>query len=718
MSPEQIQGLDSDHRSDIFSLGVVLYELFTRQLPFKGIHETALAYEIVNVDPAPMSAVNPEIEPGLDAIVLECMEKDPNERTQSAKQISVDLKRHKRESSRQKVSRITAARAIPKIGTAVGSDRTSPADGGQKAVRWLPWMIATIGLAGCAILAFMHFTERRPEVQSIHASILPPPGYTFNNSIGGHMALSPDGSMLAFVAADSVGGMSLFVRSLNSMMSRQLTESNGAQFPFWSPDSKFIGFFAQGKLKKVLASGAPPVTLCDAPSGRGGTWSQDGVILFSPNFDLIGIYRVAATGGVAVPVTHLDSTRNESNHRWPHFLPDGQHFFYTTQGSVRSAEYVGAMYVASLDGSMDKLLIKASSNMAYYNGYLLYIRQKSVVAQPLDLSKLELYGDAVPVVDKIEFSGDKSRGVFSVSANGVLTYQTPGANGGLSALYDAAGKKLLEIPDHLISNSGRFSPDGTKIVFDSPDPESNFSDIWQFDITRRINTRVTFDPSSEWLAIWSSDGGHVAYSSDKHGSGEIYVKNSDGSDAEHLIMKSPNINTTPLDWTPDGRQIIVGSLNESTNNDLVVISASGSDSIVTFANSKFNEDAARVSPDGRWLAYQSDESGRPEIYVRPFPTGNGKWQISDNGGTNPVWTGDGKTLFYNQSGGVVMAIAVTATSTTFFSGSGRKVLEISRSTVLDVSRDGKTFLVTTNVGGQTAQPISIATNWDKELSKK
>jgi Tol biopolymer transport system component len=196
------------------------------------------------------------------------------------------------------------------------------------------------------------------------------------------------------------------------------------------------------------------------------------------------------------------------------------------------------------------------------------------------------------------------------------------------------------------------------------------------------------------------------------------VKNSDGSDAEHLIMKSPNINTTPLDWTPDGRQIIVGSLNESTNNDLVVISASGSDSIVTFANSKFNEDAARVSPDGRWLAYQSDESGRPEIYVRPFPTGNGKWQISDNGGTNPVWTGDGKTLFYNQSGGVVMAIAVTATSTTFFSGSGRKVLEISRSTVLDVSRDGNTFLVTTNVGGQTAQPISMVTNWDKELSKK
>jgi serine/threonine protein kinase len=724
MSPEQVQGQETDHRSDIFSYGVLLYELLAGELPFKGVHETALAYEIVNVDPAPMSSVKPEIDPNLDVIVLECLEKDPRERTQSIAQTSLDLKRYRRDSSRQKMSRITAARPVQQPIHSQQDANSTIAESihGNRPVRsvgmkWLPWGIALLCLLGFAGLSFIHFREALPEVPSINASITPPPRYSFNNSIGGHMALSPDGSMLAFVAADSAGNTSLWVRQLNSSSASQLAETNGAQFPFWSPDNRFIGFFTSGKLKKVLASGAPPITICDAPNGRGGTWNQEGVILFAPNFDRVSIYRVSASGGASAAVTHLDSARNETNHRWPHFLPDGKHFVYTTQGAQRTGEYTGAMYVANLDGSMNKLLIKASSNMAYYSGYLLYIRQTSVVAQPFDLGKMELFGDATPVIDKVEFSGDKSRGVFSISNNGILTYQGPGNNAGLLSLYDHTGNRVGDLGGLTISNGARFSPDGTKVALDAPDPESGFSDIWQYDILRKISTRVTFEPSSEWNPIWSPDGKKLVYSSDKRGSGDLFMKNADGTDAEELLLKT-TFSNSPMDWSSDGKYIIDQTISESTGVDLSVLPLDGKRVPVSFANTKFTETNARISPEGHWLAYESDESGKSEVYVRPFPSGAGKWQVSNNGGSYPIWSGDGRQIFYNQSGGILMAVDVKMAGTAFSSGTPKMLFEIPRAGILDVSKDGKLYLAGAVTGALAYQPITLVTNWDKDLKKK
>ena len=520
------------------------------------------------------------------------------------------------------------------------------------------------------------------------------------------------------------GRSSLWVRALNTSSARQFPETDGASFPFWSPDNKFIGFFVTGKLKKISVSGGPPIVICDAPNGRGGTWNQDGVILFSPSFDLVSIHRVSASGGVPTPVTHLDSTRNESNHRWPHFLPDGKHFIYTTQGSVRSPEYAGAMYVASLDSSVNKLLMKVSSNMAYYNGYLLYVRQRSVVAQPFDLSKLELSGDASPIAEKIEYSGDKSRGIFSISANGVLTYQASGNNTRLLSIVDGNGKKLSDVGERPMATSGRLSRDGTKVAFDSNDLESAVADIWIYDLTRKINTRFTFDQSGEWQPVWSPDGQRIVYASDKSGSGDLFLKSANGTEAEQVVLKDIPPKQVD-DWSPDGRLILYQSFVAGTYWDLWIIPADGDRKPSVFLQTKFEEVNARFSPDGRWVAYQSDESGAQEIYVRPFPAGEGKWQISSNGGESPLWSRDGKELFYMDGEGNLTGVPMRVDGQTPGIGTPVKLFHapiLGGDQIMDqqqyaVSRDGQRFLINTIANESNAFPITIVTDWTRLLKK-
>jgi eukaryotic-like serine/threonine-protein kinase len=328
MSPEQVQGEDADHRSDIFSFGVLLYEVVTGQLPFKGVHEAALAYEIVNVDPAPMSSVKQGIDPNLDAIALECLEKDPRERTQSIAQVALDLKRYKRESGRQPKSRVTAARPVIKSSegyTQVTPERKSPLFSTK-----MMCILLNLIFIGIILTGVLYFNRPSVDLRTIRSNIVAPGLLSFAIQSfgvgGGHLALSPDGSMLAFVAADSTGKTRLMVRSLNRLDATELPSTEGASYPFWSPDNRYIGFFHAGKMKKILASGGPSVTICDASDGRGGSWGRDGIIIFSPSAGE-QIYQVAATGGSAAAVTRLDSSRREVTHRWAHFLPDGETAF-------------------------------------------------------------------------------------------------------------------------------------------------------------------------------------------------------------------------------------------------------------------------------------------------------------------------------------------------------------------------------------------------------
>jgi serine/threonine protein kinase len=724
MSPEQVQGQDTDHRSDIFSYGVLLYELLTGQLPFKGVHETALAYEIVNVDAAPMSALKPEIDPNLDSIVLECLEKDPRERTQSIAQTALDLKRYRRESSRQKMSRITAARPAyssagmpqqsgqdPDMAVRPQQEAATP---NSSTIAWSVAILCALCLAG---LAFVHFRETPPVLPSINASLIPPQKYLYNSDFGGNLALSPDGTMLAFVAADSTGKSTLWIRPLNSSSPRQLPETDDASFPFWSPESRFIGFFGGGKLKKVSAMGAPPITICDAPSGRGGTWNSAGVILFAPNFDLDGIHRVSASGGTPAQVTAVDSTRNETNHRWPCFLPDGNHFFYTSQAKIRTQEFTGAMYVASLDSGRGTLLTNVSSNMAYYKGYLLYVRQKAVVAQPFDVSSLKLSGDGSPIAERIDFSSDKSRGIFTISENGILAYQAVGSNPATLSIVDRSGKKIRDIGDRTLYTGARFSLDGTKVALDSEDKLSGTGDVWIYDLMRDLITRFTFDPSAEWSPIWSPGGDRIVYSSDMKGSGDLFIKSSNGSEGAKVLLKSLPPKTA-LDWSADGRNLLCDMFSSGTKRDLWVVPMDGTREPYPYLQTEFNEDHARFSPDGRWVAYDSDESGKTEVYVRPFPLGGGKWQISAGGGENPLWRADGTEIYYEVQGGKVWAVRVSGAGGAFTVGSAAKLFEIPRTVILDATRNGMQFLVASTPSNQSNPPVTLITNWDEALKSK
>jgi serine/threonine protein kinase len=726
MSPEQVQGLDADHRADIFSFGVVLYELLVGQLPFKGVHETALAYEIVNVDPAPMSSVKPEIDPALDAIVLECLEKDPNERTQSMKQVAIDLKRFKRESSRSRMSRITAARpslSSSRIGTGMES---SPArvNGRVRIVR-LPWIISGILSLSLLALAWVHLREGSPAFQVISANILPPAGWSFYNDYdGGHIALSPDGGTLAFVSKDSAGGTSLWVRPIAASFGQRLTDTEGATYPFWSPDSRFIGFFAGGKVKKVLASGAPPISLCDAPAGRGGSWNQDGVILFSPKFDQTGLYRVSASGGDPVAVTTVDTNRNETNHRWPLFLPDGKHFLYSTQAATGRGEHFGTIYLAELGSSASTLLVKVSSNLGYSNGVLVFVRQGILVAQRIDLSSYTLVGDAIPVSENIEYSLDKNKGVFSCSQNGILVYQMGHTLNVQRALdwYDRGGRRQNIAGSITATYAARLSPDGTKVVFDAYDPQAKTNDIWIHDFSRSLSTRFTFNRAEEDFPVWSSDGRRIIFSSDKTGHSLLYWKDANGTEAEQLLLDSPDP-LFPNDCSADGRNLVYGTYNPKTNYDVWALPLDGNHKPVPLLQTEFDEHDAVISSDSRWVAYSSTESGRSEVYVRPFPTGSGKWQISTQGGRVPKWRKDSREsgeLFFLSNEGTVMSVKANGTGSTFVVGSVSPLFSVSKSfspELYDVTRDGQRFLIGTVPGGAISPTLTLVSGWQEKLKK-
>ncbi len=455
MSPEQVQGHDADHRSDIFSYGVLLYEMLTGQLPFRGIHETALAYEIVNVDAPPMSALKPEIDPSLDAIVLECLEKDQNERTQSAKQVAIDLKRYRRESSRQKMSRITAARPVGRLSATHAVDdaptalyETSLQRASKKS--WLPWILAGVFICVSGLLSFLHFLEPVADSAVLRAYIHPPDSHTFASGNGGHLALSPSSQMLAFVGRDSTGRNGLWVRALRSLTAQQLAGTDGASYPFWSPDNKQIAFFADGKLKKIDAAGGPVLTICDAPQGRGGAWNSAGTILFSPTGSS-GLSKVFAAGGASMVVTRSDISQQGQSHRFPIFLPDGDHFLYAIMAEGSGPSERDSIIAGSLsDSTFRRVLLHASSNMAFARGHLLYFEQKTLMARPFDTDQLRFDGDAVPVAEDLLYFPARIKASFSASETGILLYQTEFTSHTRMTIIDRSGREVQSFFDRTL----------------------------------------------------------------------------------------------------------------------------------------------------------------------------------------------------------------------------------------------------------------------------
>jgi eukaryotic-like serine/threonine-protein kinase len=723
MAPEQVQGLDVDHRADIFSLGVILYELFTYEAPFKGAHETAMAYEIVNVDPAPLTSLKPDIDPELERIVQECIDKDRDERYQSAREVAKDLKRFKRESGRQKVSRITASHPayVPQSGqTEVHSpDHVETRQALPRAAhhdrRNIPFLSAAALLVlVSALFVFMQLTNKEPEVLRSSFHVYPLESWQYSTFGGGHLTVSPDGRITAYVAEGVDNVPHLWIRPLDDLSSRMLPGTEGAMFPFWSPDSRFIGFFADGKLKKIDITGGRPLTVCDAANGRGGSWNQHGDIIFASQ-PTSALYRVPDAGGIPEQLTSIDDEPSGVGHRWPAFLPDGKHFLYLW-GNIDSRD----LYVASLDLKVNKRILNNSSNVVYANGKIFYIRESMLMGQPFNEKKLELTGQPNLVAENILYNSGFAKGAFSFSQSGVLVYQAgQSVEGVFLNWYDEDGTLT-----HTLA-TGRYidvhlSPDGNQLAVDFTAPETQNRDIWIYDLEREFKTRFTHSSGIDRMPRWSPDGKRIAFSSNRNGTFDLFIKESGGAAEEELLFAHES-DMYISDWSRDGKYILINALDQLTSRwSIWVVPLEDASEAFQFLATEFNEFSARFSPDSKWVVYGSDISGRNEIYMRSFPVPGAVRQISTSGGVDPVWSRDGSEIYFIDPANNLKAARIRTIENRVEVESVRDLFTTNKANwfsnaLYDVSPDGKRFLIVSTGSQSESPPITFVVNWDSEL---
>ncbi len=666
MSPEQVQGQDADHRSDIFSLGVLLYELLTGQIPFRGVHETALSYEIVNVNAAPPSSVNREIDLELDRIVLECLEKDPNERTQSAKQVAIDLKRAQRESGRQRASMISTGRPMNRSSQASGPESVAVSRSLPGAHRSTSWIMTGVIAIGALLLGFgiSYFgAPKLAPLSVVRASIELPASITYLESLGGHTAISPDGSMVVFAGTDSILQSRLWLRHLNMTEVVAIAGTENATYPFWSPDNKAIGFFADGKVKTVSITGGPVLAVADAPFGRGGAWSKNGDILFLPSVNDLNLVAVPASGGATRLVTAFDSTIN-SRPRFPFFLPDGNHFVFSMLSLDRNTNETDT-HIGSLDKNASRAIIKGATFAQYASGYLFFTRQGVLMAQLFDPASFSVSGNPVPLQGNINSWPARAKSDFSVSESGVLVYSHGVTGNEAEFVWTSADGVETSILKTEIFTNPTLSPDGTRIAFDAID-QAVSSSVWIYDMSSKAKLRLTFGQRSSARPVWSADQSKVYYNVELDGNkANIFYKRSDGSGEEVLVARGTpgaNVGYYVTDASPDGRFLLVRAANES-QSDLAMIDLQGTQTPLPVTMLGIRGDNGRFSPDGRLIVYESNESGSSRVFVASFGGGAGKWQISSDGAFNPYWRKD-KIIYYSNSNNRYEMVKVTSVSET------------------------------------------------------
>jgi Tol biopolymer transport system component len=681
MPPEQAKGKAVDKRADIWSFGVVLYELLTGERLFKGEDVSETLAQVLTKAPdwerAPARAI---------PLLRECLEKDP----------------------RQRLRDIGDAKRLVKLGEHAVIPRVRRSRVG--------WIAAGVFAIVALVLGYFNFRRPSDDPRLLKVSVLPPEKVTL---LGDIPAVSPDGRRLAFSGALD-GKVSLWVRNLASLEAHEMPGTEGGSLPFWSPDSRSIGFFASGKLKKTEAVGGPVVNLCDAPDGRGGTWNQDDVILFASAI-ISPVFRVPAAGGTPVPVTTINE--QEPGHRYPWFLPDGRHFLYTAYGQNREND---AVYVADLESKERRRLILATSNVIYASpGYLLFLRDLTLMSQPFDAGKLQTTGDAVPVAEHVGYMALDIRAFFSASRNGMLVYDSPEGDASSATLnsqltwFDRSGRKsgLVGVPGWLAGAA--VSVDGNSVATTRRDPQSGLIDIWLYDLAG-ANSRFTFNSQTNMNPVWSPDSRHIAFYSTPGGASTVYQKSTSGAGQDELLDKSTFLRS-PVDWSMDGRYIIEQAVAESkTGSDIWVLPLFGDKKAFPYLQTTANESAARLSPNGQWLAFQSDETKRNEIYVTTFPKLGGKWQVSTNGGRFPVWGRDGKELFYIAGDGKMTAVEVKS-GLSFSPGVPKPlfdahIAETRLGTSYDIGKDGR-FLIPVPVEQGVATPITVLVNWTAGMKK-
>jgi Tol biopolymer transport system component len=539
-------------------------------------------------------------------------------------------------------------------------------------------------------------------------------------------ALSPDGRYLTFIARRTGGSADLlWVRSLDTLEVRPLTGTDGANFPFWSPDSKSIAFFTPGKLRKIDVSGGPPQTLCDATAGEGGTWNRDGVIVFAPN-GTGALFRVSSAGGQPTPVTTLSTAGKETSHRWPYFLPDGRHFLFLSQPS-------NVVYAGALDSPDLTRVVNADSRALYAPGYLLFLREDTLVAQPFDARRLETTGEAVPIAEDVRVNATNGRAAFTVSESGVLVYRT-GSISEPAALtwFDRAGKVLGMVGQAKDYRGLDLSPDGRRIavhLHESVSGGAGGGGLWIIDLTRGTESRFTLTSSHDASPHWSPDGSRIVFGSTEGTSSDLYVKPAGGATPAEVLLKTDEAKG-PRSWSTDGRFIVYDSAGVKTSSDIWVLPLEGDRKPIPFLTTPAVEGQGELSPDSRWMVYTSNESGRFDIYVQPFPATGGKWLVSTDGGLEPHWRHDGKELYYVSLGPQrkLMAVDVKTQGEAFEASVPHTLFDIAGTTVTSpgpltrtgnyvASSDGQKFLATIQPSAQISNPLTVVVNWAAGLKQ-
>ena len=698
MPPEVLQGGEADSRSDLFSFGCVLYEMVTGRRAFEGKSQLSVLTAILEKEPDPISVVQPLTSPILEHLIRACLVKDPLDRIQTAHDVAINL-------------RWAADAAL--LATAKSSPRRfNKVWAGGFAVL----LIALISLA----LFFGYRWAKATNVQaSLHSEISPPDKFLLDatGDAGGMPVVSPQGDKLAFVAHSSDSKL-LWVRSLTSDFAKPLEGTSGAAHPFWSPDGRYLGFFASGKLMKIPAEGGLISSLADAPNPRGGTWGVGNVIVFEADYTG-GLMKVNAEGGTADPATVLDRTRH-STHRWPWFLPDGKHFLFLATNHTGGDPKQNGIYLGSLDNKETRLIVNTESAAQYASGYLLYRSNTALVALPFDPQSGISSNSAIPLLNNLRDDVGVWRSIFSVSQNGIMTYQIGSASSVKSRLmwFDREGKSMPECdPEEKGIVDVRLSPDNTKAAF------AGATAIWTCDLERNTKTRVTFDNQLVQQPAWSPDGKMLMFAvPDAKGGGSVDIryKAADGTGQEKTLLRQNNYHYPA--WTRDGKYVTYLWGEGEKQVSLWIVPVAGdtkATAILQPPSVQSNITGYRLSPDGHWVAYSSDESGQREVYLTSFPEATGKWKVSANGGDFPAWSGNGKELFYQNVTNNYFVCSVTVKGQDVVIGKPQHLFQATTPGIgipFDVSLDGRRLLVN-HADEDTQAPLHLVTNWPAELKK-
>ena len=714
MSPEQAKGRQADKRSDIWAFGCVLYEMLTGHRPFDGEDMTEVLGAVVRLEPN-WEALPPEVPPPIRALLQRCLVKD----------------------GRKRIADIAAALFV--LDHQTGVVTPVPVLVRSSRIAWLVAALAASALIAAAIVALRMSSTDTPAPDLVQFTVAPPEGASFGGPAAGgtgtaaQLAISPDGRNVVFVAG-AQSTFQIWLRPVANAEARPIQGTEGAAFPFWSHDSKFIAFFSGDKLKKVAIAGGPPIVLADASAGRGGSWSRDNVIVFDRSVRS-GLFRVSSNGGVPTAVTTLAD--GEDAHRWPHFLPDGRHFFYTAvTGACCPPVKPGMIKIGSLDQAEPVVtLLQADSSASYSYNHVLFARDQTLMAQAFDPDARQLAGDAVPVTERISTEGSRYVSV-SVSENGTLVY-APG--GSLSPLqltwFDRAGKTLGTLGEGGVDVNLSLSPNQRQVALALRSGSPENLDIWTIDIARNLRNRMTSDAQPEGWPVWSPDGTHIVFGTGSIGGlaekARLVQTLVNGTEANETLFEAVGTPSrpcgprqcalAPTDWSADARFVLYTfNGNFPQTLDIWALPLSGDRKPFPVIHTEFSESQGTFSPNVRWIAYTTDETGEPNVYVQPFLRAGGKIRISPNGGRNPHWRADGKELFYIDANGAMTSVSIDAKDILPV-GSPKTLFPagvISTQNMYAVTRDGQRFLVDARLRNTpTVTPLTVMINWTSTLQK-